>query len=207
MKYNQFKNTVMELPVFRSSDFYWLSGNRQVFKNQISAWKKEKRILALKKGLYVLNEYDRKTTPSREFVANQLVFPSYVSMEYALSFYGMIPEKTFQVTSVTTKKTRNVQNAFGNFVYRSMKTSCFFGYLSIRDENGLSVLMAEKEKALLDFVYLNLDRFSIQESGRLRESHRMQNLEDLNRTKLDDYAARFDNRKLVSVIQSEFGRA
>lgn len=204
MKYLDFKNTIKEFPVFKTSDLWPLSDNKQAFKNQISVWKKKNLIIALKKGLYVLNENDRKTTPSREFIANQLIFPSYVSLEYALSFYGIIPEKAYQLTSITTKKTVTLGNAFGVFVFRSIKTSCFFGYVSIEDENRLPFFIAEKEKALLDFLYLNLDRIPPERARFLEESYRMQNLDELDKAKLHDYSTRFGSQKLIRIVARVF---
>lgn len=99
-------------------------------------------------------------TPSREFIANQLVFPSYISLEYALSYHNLIPERVYQVTSITSKKTTEFENAFGVFTYHNLKPGLFFGYRGTEDENGLQVLIAEKEKALLDYqdLLLKADR-------------------------------------------------
>ncbi|MFQ6114408.1 MAG: hypothetical protein ACE5NG_10040 [bacterium] len=108
MKYLDFKNQIKDLPVFSVAPLTLMARDNQAFKNQISKWKKQGLIIPLKKGLYVLNEHDRKINPSREFIANQLVFPFYISLEYALSFYGIIPEKAYQVTSVTSKKNNGI---------------------------------------------------------------------------------------------------
>lgn len=60
---------------------------------QLSNWEKKGLIIRLKRGLYVLNENDRKIEPSRIFLANSLYSPSYVSTAYALGYYDLIPEK------------------------------------------------------------------------------------------------------------------
>ena len=206
MKYLDFKNQVKDLPLFSTTQLALLAKDRQVFKNQISQWKKRKLIIPLKKGLYVLNEDDRKILPSREFIANQLVFPSYVSLEYALSFYGIIPEKTYQVTSVTSKKTTEFVNPFGTFTYRNLKVSLFFGFFTLEDENDMQFLIAEKEKALLDFLHLNSVRIDLENPDILTESYRMENLDELDKTKLLKYTERFQSKKLSQFIQNFFNK-
>ena len=202
MKFAEFKNMVRDLPLFSSPQVVANSGNRDVLKNQISLWKRRGLVLPLKKGLYVLNENDRRITPSREFIANQLVFPSYISLEYALSFYTIIPERVFQVTSVTPKKTETFENSFGVFSYRSIREDLFFGFVSLEDENGMQFLIAEKEKALLDFLYFNLSHIKIYDPSFLKESYRMENLDELDNDLMLDYTERFHSKKLSRIIKN-----
>ena len=191
MKFAEFKKLVKDIPAFSVPQLSPLVKDRQTFRNQISQWKKQGLIIPLKKGLYVLNESDRKIELSREYIANQLVFPSYVSLEYALSFYGFIPERVFQVTSITSKKTTEFVNSYGTFVYRNLKNELFFGYLNLQDENGMQILMAEKEKALLDFLYLNLSSINPDNPDFLEESYRFENWDEINKSKLLNYSEKF----------------
>ena len=201
MKYIEFKKLVRDIPVFSTPQLSLLTKEKQVFRNQISRWKRQGLIIPLKKGLYVLNELDRKINLSREFIANQLVFPSYLSLEYALFFYGFIPERVFQVTSVTSKKTTEFVNSWGTFIYRNLKSELFFGYTNLQDENGLQMLMAEKEKAFLDLLYLNLSQIESNNLDFLEESYRFENLDELNKSVLLNYAERFHSKKLSRLIQ------
>lgn len=202
MKYSEFKNLVKEIPAFSVSQFSTLAKDKQAFRNQISQWKKQGLIIPLKKGLYILNENDRKINLSREYIANQLVFPSYVSLEYALSYYSFIPERAFQVTSITSKKTSEFVNSFGTFIYRNLKTELFFGYANLQDENGMQILMAEKEKALLDFLYLNLSQIDPNNPNFLEESYRFENLDELDKSLLLKYSDKFQSKKLTQLIQT-----
>lgn len=202
MKFTEFRNLVKDIPVFSVPQLSLLAKDKQTFRNQISQWKKQGLITPLKKGLYVLNEHDRKLNLSREYIANQLVFPSYVSLEYALSFYGLIPERAFQVTSITSKKTTEFVNSYGTFSFRNLKNELFFGYLNLQDENGMQILMAEKEKALLDFLYLNLSQINPDNLDFLEESYRFENLDELNRLRLLNYAEKFQSKKLIQLIQT-----
>lgn len=203
MKFSEFKRLVRDYPVISTQELLPFAKNKQVFLNQISGWKQRGLLLSLKKGLYVLNEQDRKLTPSREFIANQLVFPSYVSLEYALGYYNLIPERVYQVTSVTSKKTTEFENAFGTFTYHSLKRELFFGYNGVEDENGLQVLIAVKEKALLDYLYLKTNLPDARSARDfLTESLRIEGLDQLDEKRLSEFAQRFQSSKVQSFVSN-----
>ncbi len=197
MKYITFKNTFKAFPLIASSQLYSIVKNRATFKVQLNQWLNKGLIIKLRKGLYLLNENDRKINPSRIFLANALYSPSYVSTEYALGFYDLIPEKVEDVTSVTTKNVKRFKNPFGTFVYQHLKTSLFFGFKEILDENHLPVHIAEPEKAMLDFIYLNLAGFKNQDQDVFAQSYRLQNLDILKKTKLLAFAKRYNQAVLT----------
>lgn len=122
---------------------------------KIAQLRKKKYLLSLKKGLYVgsvfVEKVDRKLY--QEYIANILRFPSYLSLEYALGEYGLIPEGIYSLTSVTVKSSRVFQNFLGNFVYRNIKEELFSGFLK-KDFEEKKIKFASKAKALLDFLYL-----------------------------------------------------
>jgi len=202
MKYKEFKNKIQEYPIFSSSQLAILTDNEQVLRNQLAGWRSQGLLLRLKKGLYVLNKEDRRINPSRPFIANQLLSPSYLSTEYALSFYGLIPEKVEDVTSVTTKKTSTFQNDFGAFRYQHIDVACFVGFKETKDENGYPFFIAEPEKAVVDFLYLNLSNFSGDVVNIFRDSYRFQNVSSLGRQKIKKLAEVFHNKKLLNVARS-----
>ncbi len=197
MKFITFKNTFSGFPLIASSQLYSVVKNRATFKVQLNQWLNKGLIIKLRKGLYLLNENDRKINPSRIFLANALYSPSYVSTEYALGFYDLIPEKVEDVTSVTTKNVKRFKNPFGTFVYQHLKTSLFFGFKEILDENHLPVHIAEPEKAMLDFIYLNLAGFKNQDQDVFAQSYRLQNLDILKKTKLLAFAKRYNQAVLT----------
>ena len=87
-------------------------------------------------------------------VANKIYGPSYISCETALSFYNLIPEAVFTITSVTSQKTMEFHTALANFTYRHIKPSLLFGYKLVN--NGVSqIKIADIEKAIIDYLYLN----------------------------------------------------
>lgn len=112
-------------------------------------------LLRLKKGLYVSSVFVDKTNQRLylEFLANIMRFPSYLSLEYALSEYGLIPEGIMGLTSVTVKSGRIFANPLGTFIYKSLKPEFFFGFKT-KDFFGQKINMATPAKAIFDFLYL-----------------------------------------------------
>lgn len=201
MRYDEFKAQVKDLPLLSLPYLHLLMGDGQSVKNQITRWQKSGKIIRLRRGIYILNEADRKLNPSRAFIAGELYHPSYVSTEYALSFYGLIPERSADVTCVTTKKTAAFANVYGRFVYQNIKNNCFTGFEEIKDEAGFTYFFARPEKALVDFLCLNLHRFSENSGRMLAESFRLQNTEILKSKTLIQYGELFSNNKLMALLK------
>lgn len=120
---------------------------------QIDRWEKKEYIQKVKQGFYVFA--DQEITTSFLFLAAHRIYsPSYISLEKALNFYGLIPEETFQITSVSTKKTTEFETSIGNFRYRHISPRLFWGYRFTSFEQQ-KILMADPEKALLDFLFFH----------------------------------------------------
>ena len=119
-----------------------------------------------------------------EAIANKVVSPSYISLESALSFYGLIPDVTPNPTSVTTARAGNFYAAGRLFIYHHVKPDCFRGFLKEKYENQI-ILIASPEKALWDKMYLHSlnHRFSIE----WLEGLRLQNLEEFNLSKWEEF--------------------
>lgn len=146
-------------------------------------WKKSRMVSSLRRDLYELTFPHPYGLPDMH-LANKIYAPSYVSLETALSHYGMIPEVSMAVTSITARPTRRFKNSHGLFIYHSIRTKAFCGY-TIEDHNGFPVLIAEPEKALADYFYFKTLRgaaFDIEEA-RLDQKKVLR----LDRKKLDTY--------------------
>jgi len=202
MKYKEFKKFAKEFPLFSSTYLSFLNESVYSLRNQLRRWEKEGLLIKLRKGLYILNEEDRKFTPSKVFIANQLYSPSYISTEYALGFYDLIPEKVVDVTSVTTRKTYKITNVFGTFIYQHIKKEAFSGFVSLKDENGFPFLIALPEKAVVDFFYLNLENFTEKDVEIFKEGYRFQNLEMISPENIVKFANLFNCKKLLKVVEN-----
>ncbi|MBU0579246.1 hypothetical protein KJ628_04750, partial [Patescibacteria group bacterium] len=117
---------------------------------------KQKYLVSLKRGWYVSQPFlDKQLDLDNytEYLANKLRSPSYLSLDYALSKYNLIPEAINSWTSITSKSTRTYQNILGLFNYKSIKKDLFMGYEEISSD-GYDIYLASKAKALFDFLYL-----------------------------------------------------
>ena len=201
MNYQQFKSQFKNLPLITSHDVLQGAQDDQSLRNQLKRWEKRGLLIRLRKGFYLFNENDRAFDPDLSYIANHLYEPSYVSLEYALNSYSLIPERVIAVTSITTRKTMQFKNDFGNFTYQHIQPKAFRGFQRM-GEGRFSFLMAEPEKAVVDFLYLNLGRFARNFKDIFLNSYRFQNFEDLSSTKLKNLGALFENKKLMKVVQA-----
>jgi len=116
-------------------------------------------IIRIKKGLYCFSENFRKEPVSREYLANLIYGPSYISLDYALSYYGLIPERVNVVTSVTTKRSSDFHTPLGVFSYRMLGESRYSIGAFLEKTGNTPFLVSSPEKALIDKVWTD-KRFS-----------------------------------------------
>lgn len=94
---------------------------------------KNKYVIRLKRGLYVVNsEYTGKAL-SNELIANHLYAPSYVSMSTALRYYGLIPEAVYVCQSMTMKHSRRFQTPIGIYDYTHITRNAFITSILVYD--------------------------------------------------------------------------
>ena len=121
---------------------------------QLARWVKSGKVVQLRRGVYVLNRPYAPEAPHPFAAANLLQRASYVSLQSALAHYGMIPEYTPVVTSVTTGRPENLETPIGRFRFRHIAKPLFSGFVEIEVAHGQFALVAEPEKALIDLLYL-----------------------------------------------------
>jgi len=126
--------------------------NQKTIKNNLTRWIAKGYLERLKRDIYELVDKGGPVQIPDLYVACKLYEPSYVSLETALSIYGVIPDIAAQVTSVTTRPTRTFKNRYGSFFYRTCRKKAFTGY-RLAPYEGYKVFIADKEKALVDFIY------------------------------------------------------
>lgn len=202
MKYKLFKKKLQEYPYFTSAIFYSLAGKAEkTLYNQLDKWVKAGDVVKLRRGLFTLSDNERKVGLSKKLTANVLYPNSYISLEFALSYYGMIPEAVFTITSVSTQKTKKFTNAFGEFLYKNIKKNAFFGFQTVKDEFGVDCLIATPEKALLDHFYFNVPASLKIDGSFFEDSLRLQNTEQLDMKKMRSFAKKMNNQKSLKIVE------
>jgi len=121
--------------------------------DKIKYMKKKGLLISLKKSLYIYKSPFKDSIVSKEIVANNLLGPSYISFDYALYYYGLIPEKVVEVTSSTTKRAKVFDTAIGVFSYKHIDKKLYSLGLQIQSTSYGNFLIATPLKALCDKVY------------------------------------------------------
>lgn len=121
--------------------------------DKILALKADGLIEPIKKGLYIVGRSVGPERPENALLANHILGPSYLSMESALSHYGLIPEKVYAVTSMTTKASRKFETQIGLFTYTNLPLPYYaFGLAMINFSKDQIAMVATPEKALCDKI-------------------------------------------------------
>jgi len=153
-------------------------------------------LISLRRGMYIPGAETDLETPDVFVIANNLRGPSYISLESALSYWGMIPERVYETSSVTLKSSKKYDTQIGRFSYQHLDSPYYsFGLERIKLTETQTALIASKEKAICDKIILT--------SGVLLRSVRQTKdflLEDL---RLDEeILVNLDRAKIASWIEN-----
>ena len=177
------------LTLFSPQDLMHLSGASETSARfLLTRAVKRQDCLKLRRGLYALPE----RLPSEMEVANALYRPSYISFKFALSYYELIPESVYTITSATPRTTAAFDVLGRHYAYHRLKRVAFSGY-SPTPINGQTIWIAEPEKALVDSMYL-----AVLEHQDLPERLRLQKL---SKTKIRAYTKLFQHQALIEAIE------
>jgi hypothetical protein len=123
--------------------------------DKISELLKSKELISIRRGLYTIGPKLDLPSPEPFLIANHLRGPSYVSLESALSYWNMIPERVYEISSVTTKTSKLYKTPVGRYSYKQLRTPYYsYGIKSIEYSSKQTVLLASHEKALCDKIVL-----------------------------------------------------
>lgn len=174
--------------IFSPQDLSFISGaSKRAVQGFLNYNTKKGAFIRLKKGFYCLKRY----FPQEFSLANNLYSPSYVSLDSALSYYHLIPETIYSVTSITSKPTREFEVNGRLFEYRKIKKQAYTGYIP-QEIEGDVVYLATPEKAVADFLYfVSLGKRNF--NDRLR-------FEKIDREKLNQYLQLFGRKKLIAFV-------
>lgn len=170
--------------------------------SNIKRWIKRGDLIQIKKGMYVtkeyvLNNYDKSSY--KEFLANKIKYPSYLSMEYVLQKYSILSDAVYAYTCITLKSKNTYSNEFGRYIYRNITRKLFTGY-EIKDVGGYSIYEATKAKALFDYLYLKLYRVrNITKEVLLNLRLNVEELEESDMKEFKTYCKLTEIRKFVDL--------
>ncbi len=149
------KKIIHNLPSY--IDYNWLMHNLKDYASpraKVTSLLRKGHIIRVKKGLYIPGpDYDRNY--SKGVLANRIYGPSYVSFEYALYWYNLIPERAYSVTSACVKRNKQFKTPVGLFMYTRVKPHMVYAGIDIAEESGVRFIIATPQKALCDMVNRN----------------------------------------------------
>ena len=192
MKYIEFEKKFRNYPIIHISNIKKIEvdfDHRRLYE-----WQKKGYIEKVINNFYIFSDKNFSEIKNN-FIANKLIEPSYLSMEYALNYYSLIPEIVFWRTSISSKKTKKFTTSIGNFSYQKMKKNLFFGYKIVKAEN-IMFKIAEPEKAILDFLYLRKNISNKDDFAELRINEEIYK-EIIDQEKMKNYLKIFNSKKLT----------
>nr|MDA3815481.1 hypothetical protein [Patescibacteria group bacterium] len=192
MNYIDFREKMKDFPLFETKELRLILKDdfNRSFLNNLKNWEEKGYLIKLRKGLYLLGDLKDEIDPL--VLASKIYSPSYVSLEMALSNYGIIPEAVFTVTSISSRKTKIFESEFGRYHYQKIKKEAFGGF-RVGKVNNIPFNLALPEKALVDLFYLK--RNIIDGSRENFEGYRFDEEFNYNQKRLKEFSRLFNNKK------------
>ena len=197
MKFLELKNELKDFSIFSLNEIRNIDSN--FYRSRLNEWQDKDYIKKVIRGYYIFS--DLQLSEEILFkIANRIYLPSYVSLESALSYYHLIPESVYGITSISTRRTYHFKTTIGEFIFRTVKPQIFFGYYLMNYKEQY-LKMASIEKALLDYFYLHPDIETEQDFDSLRINREMF-FEQMDEKKLMSFLGRFNQKKLTRRINT-----
>lgn len=182
-------------------------------RNKVQAFLRDQDLIRVKKGIYIFGNKAQQEPYSKEVLANLIYGPSAISLEYALSYYGLIPERVETVTCITNNRNKHFKTPIGNFEYHFLSSDKFsYGITQIEINPSKHFLMAIKEKALADMLMLRTEPLSSEDElySHLTENLRIDDLQlnCLDYKKISILATLYQNKNLYlfkSILEKNYG--
>lgn len=197
MKFLELQSEFKDLPIFSLNDIKNIEPN--FHRRRLNEWQDKGFIKKIIRGYYLFSD-----TPVDEEIlfkiSNQIYYPSYISLESALSYYNLIPETVYGITAISTRKTYQFKTDLGNFSFRSITPKLFFGYDLIKNKK-YHTKIASIEKTILDYFYFNSHLQSINDFSSLR-INREAMTEQVNENKLFEYLKEINQKRLNERINN-----
>ena len=184
MQYIKLKESLNEFTIFSLADIERIDSN--FHRRRLNEWQDRGYIKKVIRGYYIFSDLELNENVLFE-IANRIYSPSYISFEMVLSYYHLIPESVYGITSASTRKTYRFKTPIAEFNYRTIKQNLFFGYELVKYNNKYFKI-ASIEKAILDYFYINPDIKTESDFASLR----------MNR---DVFFKRVDEEKLYALLE------
>lgn len=191
MQYIELREKLSDYLVFSLQDIKKVDSS--FYRARLNDWQNKGYIRKVRRGYYIFSDQDLDE-PSLFSIANIIYSPSYVSFEMALSYYGLIPESVYGITCASSNKTSKFSTGLGEFIYHSIKPELMFGY-RLERKMGVSFKIADIEKSVIDFFYINTDYGTDDDFSGLRFNAGEFKLQ-ADRKKLLSYLSNFNNKSL-----------
>lgn len=195
MNFVDFSREMKDFPAFSLQDAAKLSS--KVYHHRLVDWQKKGYITRVANGIYLFGDAEIDEL-YLYYLSGRVYEPSYISLESAFAFYGFIPESVYRITAVSTRKTW--QTGFDKiiFSYRTINKNYFFGYTLLNWKNTV-IKMAEPEKAIIDYFYLNTEMNSAEQIAGMR-FNADEIMAKINWEKMQDYLQLCQNKALEKRI-------
>jgi predicted transcriptional regulator of viral defense system len=205
MKTIEIKNA-LPLSVFSHEMLYaLLEKSVSNVNDKISNLVKSGELTRLKKGFYTFSKAYLTKPIDLISIANTLYTPSYVSFDYALSYYGMIPERVSEITSATSKNEKLFETPVGRFSYKKVPLKAYsLGIDWLYDENEGGRFIATPEKALCDKIRYDRGIGTLTQSGMveyLKYDLRLEITKPLDAGLIQEIATAYRSKNLKTLSQ------
>ncbi len=197
MQFIELKNALKDFTLFSLNDIKRVDSS--FFRARLNEWQDKKYIRKIIKGYYIFSDLELNENVLFE-IANRIYSPSYISFEMALSYYRLIPESVYTITSVSTRRTYQFKTPIAEFTYKTIKPRLFFGYDLVKYDNKYFKI-ASIEKAILDYFYINSDIKRNSDFASLR-INREEFFKQANEEKLHKFLGKFAQKTLTKRISA-----
>lgn len=191
MQFIDFKENLKSFAIFSLNDIRKIEAGFDL--RRLNEWQAKGYIKMIRRGYYIFSDLELNES-ALFLIANKIYSPSYISFEMALSYYGLIPEAVYGITSATAQKTNRFKTGLGEFIFHQLKQELMFGYILIEYQNH-HFKIAEIEKALIDYFYINPHLKSENDFFEIRFSSEEFKLR-ANKEKFNKYLEVFGNKSL-----------
>jgi len=196
MQYIELKESLKEFTIFSLADIERIDSN--FYRRRLNEWQDKGYIKKIIKGYYIFSDLELSENILFE-IANRIYSPSYISFEMALSYYHLIPESVYGITSASTRRTYKFKTPIAEFSYRTIKHNLFFGY-NLINYGHKCFKIASIEKAILDYFYINPDIKEDSDFAGIRINKDIF-LKQVNKKKLYKFLEKFAQKTLAKRIK------